>query len=164
MKKTLAILLLLSLLLFSPGCARQASPLVKNDVFTDDFFAGVVEIRATGVGQLCGGDLAPVLAYLKGLTLTETAQHLRATNEAGEPLYGLGCITFVRSDGTERSFLMNHATLTGMEGSGFAGRSFTVASENLNTGLKEAFALSMPPSEPPGTEAVHRLHRASDFY
>lgn len=140
MKKALAVLLLLSLLLFSSGCAPQASPPAKNDVFTDAFFAGVVEIRATGIGQLCGGDLAPVLAYLKGLTLMESAQPLRAANEAGELLYGLGCITFVRSDGTERSFLMNHITLTGMEGSGFAGRSYTVASENLNTGLKEAFA------------------------
>lgn len=140
MKKVLSALLLLalSLLLFAP--VRQASPPAKNDVFTDAFFAGVVEIRAAGIGQLCGGDLTPVLTYLKGLTLTETAQPQRAANDAGEPLYGPGCITFVRSDGTERSFLMNHATFTGLEGSGFAGRSYTVASENLNTGLKEAFA------------------------
>ena len=146
MKKALLALLLLSLSLSFFGCARQAGTPAKNDVFTDDFFAGVTEIRAAGIGQLCGDDLAPVTAYLKGLTLTETSQALSTTNEAGELLYGPGCITFVRSNGSECSFLMNHTTLTGMAGSRFAGHSYTVEFGNLNTGLKEAFSRAAAPA------------------
>ena len=87
--------------------------------------------------------MKPVIRYLKSLKLKETNEHLRTTNEKGELLYGLGCITFDKADGTEICFMHNHAKLTLM---GDSPKSYvldgaeTDSNINLNLGLQDAFA------------------------
>lgn len=56
-------------------------------------------------------------------------------NENGEQLYGLDCISFIKSDGSVLSFLRNHATISSSEG-----YSYVVEGENLNDGLDVAFS------------------------
>ena len=133
MKRIPSIILSLVFIASLFGCASGEIP-TGNSLFTNVFFADVVEIRDSRCGQAQGDQMEPVIDYLKMLTLTATEEHLKATNENGEQLYGLDVITFVKSDGTEISFLRNHATLTGS-----GDRSYVTDGENLNEGLKEAF-------------------------
>lgn len=134
------IFLVLLLLLFSTtilGCNSQEKVSVNNDLFTDKFFNDVVEICDSRAGVVSGEDMKPVIAYLKGLKLTATTEHLRTVNEAGEELYGLNAITFRKSDGTEIMFLRNHVKMTcASESSSY---SYVLESGNLNEGLIEAF-------------------------
>lgn len=110
---------------------------VGNDLFTDEFFADVVEICDSRAGVVSGDDMKPVIAYLKGLKLTTTTEHLRTINEAGEELYGLDAITFRKSDGTEIMFLRNHLKMSCASGSDTY--SYVLESGNLNEELIEAF-------------------------
>lgn len=126
----LAVVLLLSLF----GCGAQENNLEGNNMFTDVFFSDVVEIRDSRCGQVSGEQMEPVIQYLKGLTLTVTDEHLMATNENGEQLYGLDLITFIKSNGTEITFLRNHTTLSSLDAC-----SYVIEGENLNQELEEAF-------------------------
>ena len=123
--------LLVSLLF---GCAAQGKTNAQNDVFTDAFFADVVEIRDSRYGQVQGEQMAPVISFLKTLRLSPADVPLQAVDDDGEVLYGLDCITFLKRDGSEQSFLHNHATLSSSEGNGYV-----VEGENLDDGLSEAF-------------------------
>lgn len=127
---SLAVVLLFSLF----GCSEEGNKLEGNNLFTDAFFADVVEIRDSSCGQVSGEQMKPVILYLNGLTLTATDELLTTTNEKGEQLYGLSTITFVKRDGTEITFLRNHAIFSNLD----AG-SYVADAENLNSGLKEAF-------------------------
>lgn len=139
-RKSLMILFALLFLMCAFGCTGQADSSVKNDLFTDEFFSDVVEIRDSSIGQVSGQQLTPVMQYLKGLTLTATDEHLRTTDENGETLYGPDFITFQKGDGTEICFLRNHATLSDLDN----GRSYVTEGENLNSGLTEAFGKLHP--------------------
>lgn len=130
----LAFVLLLSLF----GCAAQENNLEGNNMFTDEFFSDIVEIRDSRCGQVSGEQMEPVILYLKGLTLTETDEHLMATNENGEQLYGLDLITFIKSNGTEITFLRNHAALSSLDAC-----RYVIEGENLNSGLEEAFSQAL---------------------
>lgn len=134
MKRTLLILLALILSISTVGCAGQAGDQVRYEIFTDEFFADVVEIRDSSSGVVSGEQMEPVIQYLKGLTLTPTDEHLRTTDEKGDQLYGSDLITFRKSDGTELTVLRNAAKMTGLDAC-----SYVAEGENLNAGLKEAF-------------------------
>lgn len=134
MKRIQFVLLTLLLSMSIFGCAGPANTTVENIIFTDEFFADVVEICDSRFGQVSGEQMEPVIRYLKDLTLTATDEPLRATNENGDQLYGLDLITFRKNDGTEISVLRNTAKMSGLDGC-----SYVVEGGNLNSGLKEAF-------------------------
>lgn len=134
MNKFLNVLCTIALVLSFLGCAAQKDVLQNNDLFTDVFFSDVVEICDTRHGQIYKEQLAPVIQYLKGLTLNKVDWHLTTVDEDGNQLYGLDGIAFVKSDGTEIAFLRNHATFSNVEIG-----TYTVAGEGFENGLKEAF-------------------------
>lgn len=138
-KRVLKIGLIVALIVFLIyGLYSLFGRPVRNDVFTDKFFNDVVEICDSRAGVVSGDELKPVIAYLKGLKLTATTEHLRTVNEDGEELYGLDAITFRKSDGTEIMFLRNHVKMTcASESSSY---SYILESGDLNEGLIEAFA------------------------
>ena len=150
MKRKLSVLLIAVLLLSLFGCAVQVEETQPEDtqpedtqpevisIFTDAFFADVVEICDAGNEPVSGTQMEPVIQYLKGLTLTASDIHLATQNEEGDLLVGLGEITFVKSDGTEISFLRNHRMFTYSDKS----NTYSYVTEegvNLNIGLNEAF-------------------------
>lgn len=137
MRKNTVILLTIVLLFSFLGCTAQENGPVQNDLFTDAFFADVVEICDSRTGVVSGDQMEPVIQYLKGLTLTATSEHLSTTNENGEELAGLDAITFKKGDGTEIVFLRNHMTMSCVSRSDVC--SYVTDGENLNSGLKEAF-------------------------
>lgn len=118
-----------------PSYPTQPKILRGSDVFTNAFFADVIEIRAMGCEAVDKEQMGPVVMYLQNLNLIETDEHLRNVNENGELLYGLGLLSFVKSDGTEVIFLNNHAKMTLSDGS----CSYLIVGDNLNAGLREAF-------------------------
>lgn len=111
----------------------------NNDVFTDEFFADVVEICDTTIDPPVTGErMEAVIRYLKGLILTPTQEHLTAPSEDGQIHYGgLDYLTFRKADGTEVTVLRSAQELT-MSGE----RSYIAQGENLNAGLKEAVGQS----------------------
>lgn len=138
MKKISIICLALALVLMAFGCSTQKPTVEHNDLFKDDFFKDVVEIRDSTCGQVSGDQMESVIAALKALNLATTEEHLQ-TEKDGETLYGLSAITFVKSDGTELLFTRNHATLTGANSV-----SYTVTNgENLNEVLDSAFQTAL---------------------
>ena len=137
MRRALLVLLALMLLVSALGCAGQASGTVKNELFTEAFFTDVVKITDTRFGPAVGGEMGPILQYLKGLTLTATDEHLSATDDNGDQLWGQDAITFTKKDGTEIVFLRNHLTISCVSGSDIS--SYVIVNGNLNDGLKEAF-------------------------
>ncbi|MBE6973997.1 MAG: hypothetical protein E7436_00675 [Ruminococcaceae bacterium] len=151
MKKIICLLLSV-VLVFLCGCTQEevtpttdptepsepTKPLVilGSEVFTDAFFEDVVEISAFGCpGVVSKEQMGPVVDYFQRLNLVETDSHLSNVNENGELLYGLGFITFQKSDGTTLLFLNNHGKMTLSDGS----LSYLVVGDNLNSGLREAF-------------------------
>ena len=134
MKKARFFLLALAFAVVAVGCSGRARDAVKNEVFTDEFFAGVVQICTIGSEPVSGDQMEPVISYLKGLTLTSTEQRLRTTDENGNVLYGPGMMTFRRADGSETHFLLGHEMITRVDGG-----SYLVEGENLYAGLREAF-------------------------
>ncbi len=134
MKKVRFILLALIFAISAAGCAGQTMETAKNEVFTDEIFAGVIQICAIGSEPVSGDQMKPVISYLKGLTLTPTEQRLRTTDENGNVLYGPGLMTFRRADGSETHFLLGHEMITCVDGG-----SYLVEGENLYAGLREAF-------------------------
>ena len=152
MKKLLCVLLSIALLCLC-GCAASQSlrPLGNSETedngadnklsnpFTDEFFADVVEIGELLVGKVSGEQMAPVIAYLKGLELKPSDTYLSNVTEDGEELTGGRFIEFKMSDGTTVTFMHNHMTLTNTDGS----CSYVLVEGNLNTGLQEAFNQAM---------------------
>lgn len=121
------------------GCAAEDKIPQNNDVFTDEFFADVVEICDTTIDPPATGErMEAVIRYLKGLILTPTQEHLTAPGEDGQIRYGgLDYLTFRKADGTEVTVLRSAQELT-MSGE----RSYIAQGENLNAGLKEAVGQS----------------------
>ncbi|MCD8118883.1 MAG: hypothetical protein LUE29_05280 [Lachnospiraceae bacterium] len=78
-----------------------------NSLFTDDFFEDVVLIYTTRGDVVTGDQVKPVIEFLKGLSLTETDDHLSTTTEDGELLYGGTAITFRKSNGYDITFLVD---------------------------------------------------------
>ena len=160
MKKLLCVLLSIGLLCLC-GCAAsqsngtagssepsdtspsdtsaQPTENVQLPLFTDEFFADVVEIGELFTGKVSGEQMAPIIAYLKGLELKPTDTYLSNVTEDGEELTGGRFIEFKMSDGTTVTFMHNHMTLTNTDGS----CSFALVEGNLNTGLDEAFNQAM---------------------
>lgn len=134
MKKVWCVLFALTFALNFLGCTAHEQYQQNNDLFTDAFFSDVVEIRDTRHGQIYKEQLAPVIQYLKGLTLNKVDWHLTTVDEDGNQLYGLDGIGFVKSDGTEIAFLRNHATFSNIEIG-----TYTIAGEGFENGLKKAF-------------------------
>lgn len=129
------IFLSLIFVLCSFGCAGQEKAPAGNTVFTDEFFADVVEIKDMACGHLIGEQMKPVMEYLKGLTLTPTDIRISTVDENGEVLFGPSVLTFLKSDGTEVVFVRNHATLSDLTN----GCSYVIEEgENLDAGLREA--------------------------
>ncbi len=134
MKKLTCILLSVALLCLC-GCTPKQDDAQKKDVFNDAFFADVIEIRDSRFGDVSKDQMGPVVTYLKSLAWTETDKHLTTVNENGQILYGPDLITFVKSDGTELTFIRNHATMT----QSGALCSYVIEEGNLNAGLEEAY-------------------------
>lgn len=142
MKRILAFLLVSVLIFGICGCAKSnKEEAAANDLFTDEFFSDVVRIRCND--GIAGGSehMKPVIRYLKSLKLKETNEHLRTTNEKGELLYGLGCITFDKADGTDVSFLYNNGkfTLTGDSPKSYVIQDVNFDEFNLGLDLHNAF-------------------------
>lgn len=135
MRKLLSILFAVVLLLNFFGCAAQDKIEAGNNMFTDSFFSDVVEICDSHFGQVRGDQMEPIILFLKGLSMTETDEHLSSTNENGEQLYGLDLITFKKSDGSSIVFLRNHAKMSNVDVG-----SYEIDGGNLDSGLKEAFS------------------------
>ena len=150
MKKFKIMLLLLILAIVASGCgghtdkfedhgtaADASDSTEKNELFTDEFFSNVVEIRDSRIGVISGEQMNAVIQYLKGLHLTKSDANLCTVNENGEKLSGLDVITF-QKDGSEGiTFLRNHSKLTCVSGDSVY--SYAVEGHgNLNTGLKSA--------------------------
>lgn len=133
MKKLALFLLVSSLLLSLFGCNSS-----KNELFTDSFFDGVVEIKSYEYGQFSGEQMETVIASLKDLELNKTEERLSDVDENGDKLIGCLYITFVNADGTEINLLYNGVKINGPDDYAYA---FPDADENngLGTYIKEAF-------------------------
>ena len=161
MKKLLCILLSIGLLCLC-GCAASqpnetagssepadtspsdtsAEPTenVQLPLFTDEFFANVVEIGEIYTGKVSGEQMAPIIAYLKSLELEPTDTYLSSYDENGNMLVGgPSAITFKMNDGTSLGFLYSGVYLTKGDGS----CSYKLVEGNLNEGLEEAFDQAM---------------------
>ena len=78
-----------------------------NSLFTDDFCEDVVLIYNNRGDVATGDQVEPVIEFLKGLSLTETDDHLSTTTEDGELLFGGYVITFRKSNGYDITFLVD---------------------------------------------------------
>lgn len=133
MKKMLFILIATVIFLSLFGCNSS-----KNELFTDSFFDGVVEIRSYEYGQFSGEQMETVIASLKDLELNKTKERLSDVDENGDKLIGCLYITFVKADGTEINLLYNGVKINGPDDYAYA---FPDADENnsLGTYIEEAF-------------------------
>lgn len=113
----LAVVLLLNLL----GCARERGDPVNNEVFTDEFFQDVVEIRF-GISNepITGQQLAAVARYLKSLHLTHSEKELPYEREPGH--YGgwdIVQMEFAKRDGTSLRIRLNQWAMSGLPGGSY---------------------------------------------
>lgn len=161
MKKLLCVLLSITLLCLC-GCAAsqpngtagssepsdtspsdtsaQPTENVQLPLFTDEFFADVVEIGELFTGKVSGEQMTPIIAYLKSLELEPTDRYLSNYDENGNMLFGgSSAIEFIMNDGTSVEFLYNEIYLTNTDGS----CSFVLVEGNLYEGLDEAFDQAM---------------------
>ena len=137
MKKVLLILLALVLVISMVGCSDPAKDPVNNSLFTDEFFDGVVRIRFSACEPVSGEQMAPVIRYLKGLTLVETEDRVKTTDDNGEVLLGGAfMVTFDKADGTEIHFLMNTKVMNCISG---LDANYAIESGHLFGDLKAAF-------------------------
>ena len=137
MKKKLILIWTLVLFILL-GYFALTHKTIKNDLFTDEFFSDVIEIKAMVYPNpiVTAEQMEPAIDYLKGLELTEVDQHLGGDGE--DRLGGASLLTFTKSDGTEEVFLYTHGAITCTSETGK--RTFLVEEgNNLNVGLKEAF-------------------------
>lgn len=134
MKKARLLFLTLIFAICAVGCVGKTNDSAKNEVFTDENFADVIQIRAIVAEPVSGEQMEEVICYLKGLTLIPTDQRLRTTDENGNVLYGPGLMTFRRTDGSETHFLFGHDMITCVDG-----ESYLVEGENFYAGLRAAF-------------------------
>ena len=136
MKKITIFMLSILLMIVCLGCENKQESVVNNDVFTDEFFSDVVEIKGYPYSEesVTGKQMDPVIAFFKSLTLKDTDIHLSNTNEEGEDLYGLFSFTFVKSDGTEITVLTNDQVISDIDG-----KSYEITSENFHDRLVQAF-------------------------
>ncbi len=136
MKKIIIFMLSILLMIVCLGCENKQESVVNNDVFTDEFFSDVVEIKGFPYSEenVTGKQMDPVIAFFKSLTLKDTDIHLTNTNEEGEDLYGLFSFTFVKSDGTEITVITNDQTISDIDG-----KSYEITSENFHDELVQAF-------------------------
>ena len=137
MKKKLILICTLVLLILL-GYFALTHKTSKNELFTDDFFSDVVEIKAMVVPNsvVTAEQMEPAIKYLQSLELAEVDQHLGGDDE--DLLGGASLLTFTKFDGTEEVFLYTHGAITCTTEMGK--RTFLVEEgNNLNIGLKEAF-------------------------
>ncbi len=136
MKKITIFMLSILLMIVCLGCENKQESVVNNDVFTDEFFSDVVEIKGYPYSEesVTGKQMDPVISFFKSLTLKDTDIHLTTTNEEGEDLYGLFSFTFVKSDGSEITVITNDQVISDIDG-----KSYEITSENFHDGLVQAF-------------------------
>ena len=136
MKKLICLFLIAVMTFGLFGCSKS-----NNELFTDEFFADVVEIRDLYSGVASGEEMKPAINYLKSLKLVKLDEPLSNTDQNGELLYGLGAISFIKSDGTEIVLLRNHLTINSPDGK----CAYTLADEtgNLNDELEEILGPSV---------------------
>ena len=136
MKRLIYVVLVIVMLLIVVGCNKKEEIAVNNDIFTDEFFSDVVEIKGYPYSEesVTGKQMDPVIAFFKSLTLKDTDIYLSNTNEDGEQLYGLFSFTFVKSDGTEITVITNDQVMSDIDG-----KSYEITSENFHDELVQAF-------------------------
>ncbi len=136
MKKITIFMLSILLMIVCLGCENKQESVVNNDVFTDEFFSDVVEIKGYPYSEesVTGKQMDPVISFFKSLTLKDTDIYLSNTNEDSEQLYGLFSFTFVKSDGTEITVITNDQIISDIDG-----KSYEITSENFHDELVQAF-------------------------
>ncbi len=137
MKRIISLVLTIVIVLSVVSCSKNNKTAMNNDVFTDDFFSEVVEIKGYPYSEesVTGKQMDPVFAFFKSLSLKDSDIHLSSTNDEGEDLIGLFWFTFVKSDGTEITVLTNDQVISDIDG-----KSYEITSENFHDNLVQAFA------------------------
>ena len=131
MRKLVGLLLIAVMAVGLFGCSKS-----NNELFTDEFFEGVVSIRNHGNEPVNDEQMKPVIEYLKNLKLEKTDECLTNIDENGNLLYGAFFLSFTMTDGTEIHLLHNDKKINGREGYAYI---LSDKNENLYAGLKEAF-------------------------
>ena len=118
------------------GCSNPQKEATKNDIFTDEYFAGVKQMTLLVMaGPVTGKQMEPVIAHLKSLTLTPTETRLTNIGENGEVLCGGPLHLVLEYDsGEQKNALVSTGIITF-----YGGRSYVVEDENFYRGLLEAF-------------------------
>lgn len=103
------------------GCAQGNGDPVNNEVFTDEFFEDVAEIRF-GISNepITGEQLASVARYFKSLHLTHTEEELRYEYEPGN--YGgwdVVRMDFIKRDGTSLRIRLSQWAMSGLPGGSY---------------------------------------------
>ena len=135
MKRLLTIFLSVLFLLSLFGCSLKSGDPVNNEVFTDEFFEDVVEIRFGLINEpLTGEQLAAVARYLKSLHLTHSEEEIPEEKKSGT--YGGVTIVhmeFVKQDGTSLMIRMTQWAMSGLPGGSYE---VTNAAEAIERGDK----------------------------
>ena len=111
MKKIITFVLALVFAAGTLGCAGQT---VKNDVFTDAFFADVEQIYFCAV-PVSGEQMEPVIRYLQELTLTfvPPAEQQESTADENEPIiYGFLSLRFRKTSGEEEWMILKPGSMS----------------------------------------------------
>ena len=131
-------LLLSAVLVFGlVGCKPKG-----NDIFTDEFFEGVVQMDCVYLGLVREEQMKPVITYLKEVRLVRSDEEpLTNIDENGDLTMGLCPLFFCKSDGSEIGLFFNGRILNSPDGS-----VYELADEDadtLNTALGRAFREGM---------------------
>lgn len=109
MKKLITVLFALAFAVGTLGCAGQTGDIVKNDVFTEVFFADVEQIYFCAV-PVSGEQMEPVIRYLQGLALTSVTptEQKESAKDGNEPIrYGFYSLRFLRTTGEEVGMILD---------------------------------------------------------
>ena len=121
MKRLLIVFFSLILLLNLFGCTQKSGDPVNNQVFTDEFFEDVTDIRFSFYNEpLTEQQLAAVVRYLKSLHLTHSEEELPAEKKPG--VYGgwsIEHVHFVKSDGTTLEIRVSQWAMSGLPGGSY---------------------------------------------
>ena len=131
MKRLLIVFFSAMLLLNMFGCAQGNGDPVNNEVFTDEFFEDVAEIRfGIFYEPITGEQLASVARYLKSLHLTHLEEELPYEREPGH--YGgwdIVHMEFTKRDGTSLRIRLNQWAMSGLPGGSYCVSDYNKAIE-----------------------------------
>ena len=136
MKRSMAIVLAILCILQMAGCGGKNSDPVNNEVFTDAFFADVVQIRYFLEDKITGEQMKPVIRYLKSLHLVHSDEELPEKKEPGT--YGgwdLVYMEFTKADGTTLRIRMNQWAMSGLPGGSYYVKDYEAAMERGDKSL-----------------------------